>query len=177
LTESGVAGKRDDRGGPYSLVNTTTTSGFRFGCALRPSLVAKKTDWRERYRSIVELEKHLHRNSTRIIKFFLHLSKEEQRKRFLVRIDDPDKNWKFSQADLAERKFWDQYMQVYGDCMSAIGTKTAPWHIVPANAKYNARLIISRIVHRRSARSQDELSQNYRARLDELRVIRKQLEK
>jgi PPK2 family polyphosphate:nucleotide phosphotransferase len=102
--------------------------------------------WKGRYRSIVELEEHLHRNGTQVIKFFLHLSKDEQRKRFLARIDEPDKNWKFSQADLAERKFWNQYRQAYEECLSATGTKNAPWHVVPADDKENARLIISRIV-------------------------------
>ncbi len=102
--------------------------------------------WQERYRSIVDLENHLHRNGTRIIKFFLHLSEEEQRKRFLDRIDDPEKNWKFSLADIQERKFWNQYMQAYETCLSATSTKTAPWYVVPADDKENARLIISKII-------------------------------
>ena len=94
----------------------------------------------------MDLEQHLHRNGTRIIKFFLHLSKEEQRKRFLARIDDPNKNWKFSPADIEERKFWDQYMQAYEACLSATSTNEAPWYVVPADDKENARLIISRII-------------------------------
>ncbi len=106
----------------------------------------KKMDWDKRFRSIVDFEKHLHRNGTRVLKFFLHLSKEEQRKRFLKRIDEPDKNWKFSQADMVERKYWDQYMDAYEDCLRATSTKTAPWHVVPADDKYNTRLIVSRIV-------------------------------
>jgi PPK2 family polyphosphate:nucleotide phosphotransferase len=106
----------------------------------------EKTTWRERYRSIVDLENHLYRNGTRIIKFFLHLSAEEQRKRFLARIDEPEKNWKFSLADIEERKFWKQYMQAYEACLSATSTKNAPWYVVPADDKENARLIISRIV-------------------------------
>jgi len=105
-----------------------------------------KTVWQERYRSIVDSENHLYRNGTRIIKFFLHLSEEEQRKRFLARIDKPEKNWKFSLADLEERKFWKQYMQAYEACLSATSTKTAPWYVVPADDKENARLIISRII-------------------------------
>ena len=100
----------------------------------------------ERYRSIVDLEKHLHCNGTLIIKFFLHLSKEEQRKRFLERIDDPDKNWKFSMADVEERKFWDDYMEAYEACLGATSTQDTPWHIVPADDKKNARLIISEII-------------------------------
>ena len=106
----------------------------------------EKTIWRDRYRSIVDLERHLDRNGTRIIKFFLHLSKEEQRKRFIDRIDQPEKNWKFSLADIEERKFWKQYMRAYEKCLSATSTQRAPWYIVPADDKLNARLIVSRIV-------------------------------
>ena len=106
----------------------------------------EKTVWHERYRSIVNLERHLHENGTRVIKFFLHLSKEEQRKRFLARIDEPDKNWKFSAADIAERGFWKQYMKAYEKCLGATSTRDAPWYVVPADDKENARLIVSRIV-------------------------------
>jgi PPK2 family polyphosphate:nucleotide phosphotransferase len=106
----------------------------------------EKAVWHERYRSIVNLERHLHENGTRIIKFFLHLSKEEQRKRFLARIDEPDKNWKFSAADIAERGFWKQYMKAYEKCLGATSTRDAPWYVVPADDKENARLIVSRIV-------------------------------
>jgi PPK2 family polyphosphate:nucleotide phosphotransferase len=113
---------------------------------LPEKLLDEKTIWQERYRSIVDLEKHLHRNGTRIIKFFLHLSKDEQRKRFLARIDDPDKNWKFSMADVEERKFWKDYMKAYEACLGATSTKEAPWHVVPADDKENARLIISQII-------------------------------
>jgi PPK2 family polyphosphate:nucleotide phosphotransferase len=102
--------------------------------------------WHERYRSIVSLEKHLCENGMRIIKFFLHLSKAEQRKRFLERIDDPQKNWKFSLADIAERAYWKQYMKVYEECLSATSTDYAPWYVVPADDKLNSRLIVSRIV-------------------------------
>jgi PPK2 family polyphosphate:nucleotide phosphotransferase len=109
-------------------------------------LLSEKSIWRDRYRSMVDLEKHLNRNGTRIVKFFLHLSKEEQRKRFLDRIEKQDKNWKFSAADIEERKFWNQYMKAYEKCLSATSTKQAPWYIVPADDKPNARLIVSRIV-------------------------------
>ena len=107
---------------------------------------SEKKLWHQRYRSIADLERHLHDNGTRIIKFFLHLSKEEQRKRFLERIDDPQKNWKFSIGDVAERAFWKQYMQAYEQCLSATSTSRAPWYIVPADDKMNSRLIVSRIV-------------------------------
>ena len=106
----------------------------------------EKTVWHNRYRSIVNMENHLYRNGTRIIKFFLHLSEEEQRKRFLDRIDQPEKNWKFSAADLTERKFWKPYMRAYEGCLSATSTKTAPWYIVPADDKESAQLIISGVI-------------------------------
>jgi PPK2 family polyphosphate:nucleotide phosphotransferase len=113
---------------------------------LPDALLDEKTIWKERYRSIVELEEHLHRNGTRIIKFFLHLSKAEQRKRFLERIDEPDKNWKFSIADIHERKYWPHYMKAYEDCLNGTSTHHVPWYVVPADDKDNARLIVSRIV-------------------------------
>ena len=102
--------------------------------------------WHDRYRSIVDLEKHFHANGTRIVKFYLHLSKEEQRKRFLARIDEPDKNRKFSLADIAERKFLTQYMKAFEECLSATSTQDSPWYVVPADDKENARLIVSQIV-------------------------------
>ncbi len=105
-----------------------------------------KTLWHDRYRSIADFERQLHENGTRIIKFFLHLSKEEQRKRFLARIDEPEKNWKFSMADIEERKFWKRYMEVYGECLGATSTHHAPWYVVPADDKENARLVVSGIV-------------------------------
>ena len=105
-----------------------------------------KKIWHDRYRSIVDLERHLHVNGTRIVKFYLHLSKEEQRKRFLQRIDGPEKSWKFSLADIEERKFWMQYMQAYEECLGSTSTKDAPWHVVPADDKPNARLIVSQII-------------------------------
>jgi PPK2 family polyphosphate:nucleotide phosphotransferase len=106
----------------------------------------KKNIWEERYRSIVDLEEHLHRNGTQTVKIFLHLSLEEQRKRFLERIDEPEKNWKFSAADIHERKFWKHYMEAYEECLSATSTDHAPWFAVPADDKDDARLIVSQIV-------------------------------
>jgi PPK2 family polyphosphate:nucleotide phosphotransferase len=108
--------------------------------------VGDKALWHERYRSIVCLERHLHRNGTRIVKFFLHLSQEEQRKRFLARIDDPQKNWKLSAADLAERKYWKDYMRTYEKCLMATSTDEAPWYVIPADDKDNAHVIISQVV-------------------------------
>ncbi len=106
----------------------------------------EKTIWEERYRSMVDLENHLDRNGTRIVKFFLHLSKDEQRKRFLERIDEPDHNWKFSTADIHERKYWKDYMKAYEECLNATSTHHAPWYVVPADDKESARLIVSQIV-------------------------------
>ena len=106
----------------------------------------KKDIWEERFDSIVDLEKHLHRNGTETIKIFLHLSYEEQRKRFLARIDVPNKNWKFSISDIHERKYWKQYMKAYEDCFHATSTRHAPWYVVPADDKENARLIVSQII-------------------------------
>ena len=112
-----------------------------------PDALLDETEvWHDRYRSIVDLEKHLFRNGTRIIKFFLHLSKEEQRKRFLARIDEPEKNWKFSLADIEERKFWKHYMTAFEECLTATSTRDSSWYIVPADDKENARLIVSQIV-------------------------------
>jgi PPK2 family polyphosphate:nucleotide phosphotransferase len=113
---------------------------------LSEELRNEKTVWEERYRSIVDLESHLYRNGTRTIKVFLHLSQEEQRKRFLDRIDDPDKNWKFSLADIHERKYWKPYMEAYEACLSATSTHHAPWYVVPADDKESARLVVSQIV-------------------------------
>jgi PPK2 family polyphosphate:nucleotide phosphotransferase len=102
--------------------------------------------WHDRYQSILDFEKHLFSNGTRIIKIFLHLSKEEQRKRFLERINSPDKNWKFSLADIKERKYWKKYMTAYEECLSSTSTIESPWYIVPADDKENARLFVSQIV-------------------------------
>ncbi len=113
---------------------------------LPDELLDEKTIWQERYRSIVDMEEHLHRNGIRIIKIFLHLSKDEQQKRFLERIDEPDKNWKFSISDINERKYWKQYMKAYEACLNATSTHHAPWYVVPADDKKNARLIVSQII-------------------------------
>ena len=113
---------------------------------LAEELLDDKEIWEGRYRSIVELESHLYRNGTRSVKIFLHLSKEEQRKRFLERIDTPEKNWKLGLADIHERKYWKQYRNAYEACLSATSTHHAPWYVVPADDKENARLIVSQIV-------------------------------
>ena len=116
------------------------------GHGLPDELIDQKSFWKQRYRSIRDLEDHLHRNGTQTVKIFLHMSKDEQAQRFRARIDAPDKNWKFSLADIRERSYWDTYMAVYGDCLRATSTDHAPWYIVPADDKDNARLIVSQIV-------------------------------
>jgi PPK2 family polyphosphate:nucleotide phosphotransferase len=110
------------------------------------SLDASKKVWQGRYASIVDFERHLDRNGTKVVKFFLHLSKDEQRKRLLARIDEPQKNWKISTADIKERKFWKDYMRAYEACLSATSTVIAPWYIVPADDKATARLIVSQVI-------------------------------
>lgn len=137
--------------------------------------IKSKDVWKQRYDSIVDMEKHLHRNGTRIIKFFLHLSKEEQRKRFLARLDDPKKRWKFSTSDVTERKFWNDYQRAYEDCLNATSTKTAPWYCVPADDKPNARLIISRVIVKTLSDLKLEYPRTDKAREQELKAIRKQL--
>ena len=133
--------------------------------------------WEHRHRSINDLEKHLHRNGTRILKFFLHLSKDEQRRRFLRRIDDPARNWKFSHADIVERGFWKDYMKAYEACMTTTSTGESPWFIVPADDKLNARLIVSQIV----LNALDGLKMSFpkadKARRKELLELRKLLAK
>ena len=113
---------------------------------LSAELRDEKTIWDERYQSITNFERHLYRNGTRTVKIFLHLSKEEQRKRFLERIDEADKNWKFSTSEVNERAFWKQYVKAFEDCLRSTTTHHAPWYVVPADDKENARLIVSQIV-------------------------------
>jgi PPK2 family polyphosphate:nucleotide phosphotransferase len=119
---------------------------FLVNAGLTAEAGGDKKLWKDRYRSIVDFEQHLDENRTRIIKLFLHLSGDEQRKRFLSRIDEPEKNWKFSMGDVSERKSWDRYMEAYEDCLSATSTGRAPWFVVPADDKENARLIVSQIM-------------------------------
>jgi PPK2 family polyphosphate:nucleotide phosphotransferase len=132
--------------------------------------------WADRFADINAFERHLTRNGTVILKFFLHLSKEEQRKRFLKRLKDPSKHWKFSAADLAERRFWDDYMEAYEDAINATSTKHAPWHIIPADHKWVSRALVARII----TRSLESLDLRYPEVTDAQRAIieeaRKQLE-
>ncbi|HBG07293.1 MAG: phosphate--nucleotide phosphotransferase [Geobacteraceae bacterium GWC2_58_44] len=143
------------------------------GQGLPDELLDEKTIWRDRYRSIQEMEGHLHRNGTRIIKFFLHISKEEQKKRLLERLDNPEKNWKFSHDDIEERNLWKQYQEAYEKCISATSSKQAPWYIIPADDKKSARLIISQVI----LDTLKELKMHYpeAVRGEDLLEIRKQL--
>ena len=136
-----------------------------------------KKIWEGRYRSIVDLEDHLYRNDTRTVKIFLHLSKNEQRNRFLQRIDEPQKNWKFSLADIHERKYWKQYMQAYEECLKETSTHNAPWYVVPADDKENARLILSQIVLDVLSDLKMDYPKVTPERLRELKSIRKLLVK
>jgi PPK2 family polyphosphate:nucleotide phosphotransferase len=145
------------------------------GVAVPP--LDEKSIWHQRYHSIVELERHLFRNDTRILKFYLHLSSEEQRKRFLARIDEPEKNWKFSLADIEERKFWKQYMKAYEKCLGATSSEFAPWFVVPADDKANAHLIVSRILVDTLQGFKMSYPATSPARRRELQAIRKRLSK
>jgi PPK2 family polyphosphate:nucleotide phosphotransferase len=137
----------------------------------------EKNIWRNRYQSIVDLEKHLHRNGTRTCKIFLHLSYKEQCKRFLARIDDPRKNWKFSTSDIHERKYWKHYMMAYEDCFRATGARHAPWYIVPADDKQNARLIVSHILLEVMGQLEVAYPKTSAKRRIELQAIKEQLTK
>jgi PPK2 family polyphosphate:nucleotide phosphotransferase len=145
------------------------------GQGLPEELRDEKSIWDERYRSIVDLESHLHRNGTHTIKIFLHLSREEQRKRFLERIDEADKNWKFSLADIHERKYWKDYIGAFEDCLEATSTHHAPWYAVPADDKENARLIVSQIVLDALSGLKMAYPKTTAKRRRELKSIRKEL--
>jgi PPK2 family polyphosphate:nucleotide phosphotransferase len=138
--------------------------------------VDDKKLWRQRYKSIVQFEDHLSRNGTRVVKFFLHLSREEQRQRFLSRLEEPEKNWKFSMADVTEREYWADYMSAYEDCLSATSTEAAPWYVVPADDKKNARLIVSQVVLDALRALHPAYPVTTPERRRELAVIREQLE-
>jgi PPK2 family polyphosphate:nucleotide phosphotransferase len=116
------------------------------GQPLPEEIRAAKDIWEQRFTSIRDFEQHLARNGTRVVKFFLHLSKEEQRVRFLERIDDPEKHWKFNAGDVRERGHWDAYQHAYTEMLSATSTADAPWYAIPADGKKNARLFISEVL-------------------------------
>jgi PPK2 family polyphosphate:nucleotide phosphotransferase len=131
--------------------------------------------WQGRYKSIIDSENHLRRNGTRIIKFFLHLSKKEQRKRLLERIEQPDKNWKFSENDIKERGLWNDYVKAYEICLGATSTSAAPWNIIPADDKKTARYIISQVIINTLRSLKMSYPKPSKQRRKELQVIRKLL--
>lgn len=131
--------------------------------------------WEGRYKSIVEFEDHLYRNGTRILKFFMHLSKDEQRDRFLARLNEPENNWKLTLGDVKERGHWDEYMAAFEACLGATSTHSAPWYVIPADDKYNARLIISRIILETLGSLDLQPPEPSKERVEELEKIRKEL--
>lgn len=141
-----------------------------------PDMKAGTDFWEDRYQSIRDLEAHLHRNGTRIIKFFLHISKEEQRKRLLERIDTPEKNWKLSLADFEERKYWDEYMTAFEKCLLATTTDECPWYFIPADDKNNARLIISSIILKTLKDMKLSYPHATKKHYQQLEILRKKLE-
>lgn len=144
---------------------------------VNPDAAESGAFWKNRFRSIVEWEAHLHRSDMRVLKFFLHVSEEEQRRRLIARIDEPEKNWKFSMADIEERKLWKEYMGAYEECLAATSTKSAPWYAVPADDKQNARLIISRIITETMKEMKMEYPVLGKEKIKELQQVRKSLEK
>jgi PPK2 family polyphosphate:nucleotide phosphotransferase len=108
-----------------------------------PKQVVGKDIWKQRFKDIRGFERHLARNGVAVVKFFLHISKEEQRQRLLARVDEPAKRWKFSMTDIAERKLWDKYMDAYEDAIRATSREEAPWYVVPADHKWFARLVVA----------------------------------
>jgi len=131
--------------------------------------------WQERFESIRDFERHMTRNGTVILKFFLNVSKDEQRKRFLDRIEEPGKRWKFSMGDVAERALWDRYMDAYEDMIRNTSTVDAPWHIVPANSKWFTRLVVARAVVDRLENLNPQFPKVEGTALEELKKAREML--
>ncbi len=111
-----------------------------------PKALVTKQIWNERYEDINNFERYVTRNGIAVVKFFLHLSKKEQKRRFMERLDTPDKNWKFSAADIREREFWDDYQQAYEDAIRHTASPHAPWYVIPADHKWFTRLVVAQVV-------------------------------
>ncbi|WP_449048948.1 PPK2 family polyphosphate kinase [Parapedobacter sp.] len=130
--------------------------------------------WNDRYESIRQFEAHLHRNGTKVIKFFLHVSKDEQKERFLDRIEDKYKNWKFAASDIDERGYWDKYMLAYEEAIAATATEASPWYIIPADRKWFARYAVGKAIVETLADMEPEfpkLPEEQRAKLDKYRKL------
>lgn len=142
-----------------------------------PAELINENIWQTRFKEINDFERNLYQNGTVILKFFLHLSKDEQKRRFLERIDTPSKNWKFSEADLKERQFWNDYQKCFAEAISATSRKHAPWFIIPADVKWFARLAVSSII----INSMEKLNLQYpklnKLQLDNLKLYKGKLEK
>jgi PPK2 family polyphosphate:nucleotide phosphotransferase len=143
---------------------------------LPPSLASEKSIWKDRFDDINNFEQHLSRNGTRILKFFLHVSKEEQKERFLERLNKPEKHWKFSPADIAERQHWDEYIDAYEAALSATSTDWAPWYIVPADHKWVTRAVVAGILTHAIRSLELEYPKVTPAQMAAIEEARKQLE-
>src|SRR5712672_3237096 len=141
-----------------------------------PSKLVTRNIWRERFEDISAFERYLSRNGTLILKFFLHISKEEQRKRFLDRLEEPSKNWKFSMADIAERALWPRYMAAYQEVIRHTSTAAAPWHVVPADHKWFARVVIGSTIVGALEKLELKFPKADKASLEEFKLVRKALE-
>jgi PPK2 family polyphosphate:nucleotide phosphotransferase len=143
---------------------------------LPPELITKNV-WQERFEDIRNFEQYLARNGVVILKFFLHLSKKEQKRRFMERLDNPDKHWKFSSSDMAERAFWDQYMEAYEDMIRHTATKYAPWYVVPADNKWFTRVVVAAAVIHALAELDLQFPEVGKPKLKELAAAKAALEK
>jgi len=140
-----------------------------------PKECVTKDIWKERFQDIRAFERYLHRNGTAVVKFFLHISKEEQQKRFLERLDDPDKNWKFSVNDARERSFWDDYMEAYEETIRGTVSENSPWYVVPADNKWFTRVIVAAAVIDALAAMKLQYPKVSEAKRQELAATRKEL--
>lgn len=129
--------------------------------------------WKRRYRQINDFERYLTENGTVILKFFLNVSKAEQKKRFAERLNDPAKNWKFSSADIKERRFWDEYMKAYADVLTETSTEIAPWYVIPADNKWFMRYAVGRIICERMKELDLHYPQLSNEELDKLELYKK----
>lgn len=140
-----------------------------------PDEIIKDNIWERRFRQFRDYERYLHENAIRTVKFYLHVSKDEQKRRFLKRLDDPAKNWKFSSSDLKEREHWDKYQKLFAETLSSTSTKYGPWYIIPADKKWFARLLISEIIVKHLAALKPEYPKMNEAQIKNLEIYREKL--